>query len=1024
MTPARWQQIKQIFQSAIERPPADRDGFISEACANDPELRSEVESLISSHDQAGESIQAMAAGAATEMLASDRADQIVGKQIGHYQVRSLIGRGGMGEVFLAEDTSLGRKVALKLLRGEFTRNEERLRRFQQEARAASALNHPNILTIHEIGQAGALHFMATEYVEGETLRQNIASARMTLGQALDVAVQVASALAAAHQAGIIHRDIKPENIMRRADGYVKVLDFGLAKLAKTEVIDTMAPTRPKVETEPGVVMGTFSYMSPEQTRGVAVDARTDIWSLGAMIYEMVAGCQPFEGETSSDVLSLILQKEPQPLAHFLPEVPGELERIVRKALRKDKEERYQTIKDLLIDLRNLRKELEVEAEIERSAPPKLLGDNATARASATRLDPSAMVSDRRHIHRAWYIVAAVTLILLTAGLMSWVARMEKRGTSADAPIMRVTSDAGLTTDPALSPDGKLVVYASDRAGGDNLDLWVQQIDGGTPLRLTFDPANEYEPSFSPDGTRIVFRSERDGGGVYVIPALGGEPRLIAKGGRQPRFSLDGTQIAYIESLGSGQGGIFQGELFVVPSTGGTAKKLVSQDVGAATPVWSPDGAFILFARGEYRIEDWGIVRSDRAETSSGKQDLVAVLPLDEFEKAGLADLTPREWLTGNRILFDAKFGDSSHIFEVGLSPPSWITSKWGLDSSPRQLTFGTGQDERPTLASSVSASGGRRLAFASLSHKENLWSVTLDTSRPRSGGKLTQLTHGSGFHLFPSISSDGKKVAFISHTAYNDEVLLLDLETGRTSVLSTALSRKFKAHIRSDGSAVFYGDSGTTATSPPTSGAVWAVSVSGGPPERLCENCGYWVYDWSADRRQLLVFGPRDPWEGATLVNVEAKESRVFLQRPNVGLYEFEWSPDGRWLVFYARAAGRSRIYVTPFGEDQVPAEDTWIPITDGATLEDKTHWSPEGGWIYAASDRDGFICVWAYPVDPQTKKPAGPPVAVFHAHGARLSLRNANIVSSNLSVAHDKVVFNQGEITGNIWMTELRAPQ
>src|SRR5882724_12670778 len=287
MTPERWQQLKQIFQSALERNPAERSAFLNQACADDPALRSEVESLISSHDQAGDSIEAMAAEAATEML--DDEQPILGKHISHYEVLSLLGRGGMGEVFLAQDASLGRKVALKLLRSDFTRIEERLRRFQQEARAASALNHPNILTIHEIGHDGSLHFMATEYVEGETLRQHLSRARITVGQTLDVAVQVASALAAAHEAGIIHRDIKPENIMVRTDGNVKVLDFGLAKLAQPKTIDTAAPTLPKVETEPGVVMGTVSYMSPEQARGLTVDTRTDIWSLGVMIYEMAAG---------------------------------------------------------------------------------------------------------------------------------------------------------------------------------------------------------------------------------------------------------------------------------------------------------------------------------------------------------------------------------------------------------------------------------------------------------------------------------------------------------------------------------------------------------------------------------------------------------------------------------------------------------------------------------------------------------------------------------------------------------------
>src|SRR2546422_1925782 len=305
MTPERWQQVKRIFQSALERNPAERSAFLSEACADDPALRSEVESLISSHNEAGDSIEAMAAEAATEMLADEQPGPILGKHIGHYEVLSLLGRGGMGEVFLAQDTSLGRKVALKLLRSDFTRIEERLRRFQQEARAASALNHPNILTIHEIGHDGSLHFMATEYVEGETLRQHLSRARLTMGQTLDVAVQVASALAAAHQAGIVHRDIKPENIMVRQDGIVKVLDFGIAKLGQvmSPTIDTQATTKLMVQTEPGRVMGTVAYMSPEQARGEEIDARSDLFSFGGGIYEMATGDPSFKCYTAAVVFA-------------------------------------------------------------------------------------------------------------------------------------------------------------------------------------------------------------------------------------------------------------------------------------------------------------------------------------------------------------------------------------------------------------------------------------------------------------------------------------------------------------------------------------------------------------------------------------------------------------------------------------------------------------------------------------------------------------------------------------------------
>ncbi|HKP85319.1 MAG TPA: protein kinase [Blastocatellia bacterium] len=306
------------------------------------------------------------------------------EQISHYRILNKLGAGGMGEVYLAEDVSLRRKVALKLLSAEFTRNEDRLRRFEQEAQAASALNHPNILTIYAVGHQDGAHFIATEYIEGETLRHRLLRERVTVREALDIAVQVASALSASHQAGIIHRDIKPENIMIRPDGYVKVLDFGLAKLTEqpSASSDTQAPTIAKANTDPGTIMGTINYMSPEQARGRVTDARSDIFSLGVVVYEMVAGRPPFEAETASDVMSFILHKDPLPLVRFLPQTPAELERIVAKTLAKDKEERYQTTKDLLIDLKKLKQRLEVEAEMERSIAPDSISRSAYSNSSA------------------------------------------------------------------------------------------------------------------------------------------------------------------------------------------------------------------------------------------------------------------------------------------------------------------------------------------------------------------------------------------------------------------------------------------------------------------------------------------------------------------------------------------------------------------------------------------------------------------------------------------------------------------
>ncbi len=381
MTPERWEQVGGLYRVAVDLQPDERASFLDGACGDNESLRLEVESLLAAEDGAGDFLDAGAMKDAAKMLVGESSWMLVGKNLGHYHVLSLLGSGGMGEVYQVEDTRLKRKVALKLLPTELTANRDRLRRFEQEARAASALNHPNIITIHEIGEVDGVNFIVTELIEGQTLRRLMATARMQLSLVLDVAMQVASALTAAHAAGIIHRDLKPENIMLRPDGLIKVLDFGLAKLTEspTSNLKSEAPTVGRVDTEMGTVMGTAQYMSPEQARGLKVDARTDIFSLAVLIYEMVAGRLPFEGSNTNEIVaSTLSDKEPAPLARYARELPAELERIVSKALRKDREERYQTIKDLLIDLRSLRAELEFQRRLERSTPPDSSRDEIVA----------------------------------------------------------------------------------------------------------------------------------------------------------------------------------------------------------------------------------------------------------------------------------------------------------------------------------------------------------------------------------------------------------------------------------------------------------------------------------------------------------------------------------------------------------------------------------------------------------------------------------------------------------------------
>jgi eukaryotic-like serine/threonine-protein kinase len=365
MTPERFRHVGEIYHAALAVEAQKRASFLDHMCAGDAELRSEVESLIASHEQAADFIDAPALAVAAELLAETGADALIGQTIARYRIDSLLGAGGMGRVYLADDTLLGRRVALKFLPEYFTNDKNQVQRFRQEARAASALNHPNILTVYEVGQVNRTEFMATEYVEGETLRARLKNGSFTPREALNVATQIADALVAAHEAGIVHRDMKPENVMLRRDGYVKVLDFGLAKLTENLASIGSLSTQSSIRTNPGVVMGTVSYMSPEQARGGEIDGRTDIWSLGVVLYEMLTGRAPFEGETASHLVVSILETDPPTLAQFMKKPPAELERIVRKMLRKNRDERYETVKDLALDLKNLKQELEVEARLER-----------------------------------------------------------------------------------------------------------------------------------------------------------------------------------------------------------------------------------------------------------------------------------------------------------------------------------------------------------------------------------------------------------------------------------------------------------------------------------------------------------------------------------------------------------------------------------------------------------------------------------------------------------------------------------
>ncbi|HST22589.1 MAG TPA: protein kinase [Blastocatellia bacterium] len=475
----RLKHVAELFHAALEHAPDQRAAFLAEACASDPDLLKEVQSFLAAQEQVSGFLDepGLSGGESTTQFE-------VGKTVGHYRLVALIGRGGMGEVYLAQDTRLHRRVALKLLRASFTHDRQRLKRFEREACAASALSHPNIFMVHDFGQDGDLHFIVSEYIEGETLRQALKRGQLNFGQALDVAIQVAGALAAAHQAGIVHRDIKPENIMLRPDGYVKVLDFGLAKLGERDDAPPGLSAFSIIDTHPGMVMGTVNYMSPEQARGLAVDARSDVFSLGSVLYEMLSGRPPFDGETASDVIVGILEKEPLLLASYWPDVPPEMQRIVSKTLQKDREERYQSIKDLHLDLKHLKRDLEADARLGHRLAPKsrseaiAAGGSDPALGASTQPNLSVNTWRSRSVqitgvikrHKLGTTLALGGLLLALGTPIYMASRAKPIGTTAERPA----AAAAPTSDG--EPANGMAVLLSDEF--DDGDIGTNSVAGG------------------------------------------------------------------------------------------------------------------------------------------------------------------------------------------------------------------------------------------------------------------------------------------------------------------------------------------------------------------------------------------------------------------------------------------------------------------------------------------------------------------------------------------------------------------
>jgi len=769
-----WKQVDALLEQALEQPPEAREAFVAAAAQDNQVLRDEVLSLLKAQSQAANFMERSAMKVAAHALAQDSrittiVSTLVGQEIATYKIEKLLGAGGMGEVYLARDLKLGRMVALKVLPLHFVVDADRLSRFQREARALSSLNHPNLVTIYEVGEANGFHFIAMELVEGKTLSS--LRDKLSLKELLSIVAQVAEALGAAHQSGIIHRDVKPDNVMVRPDGYAKVLDFGLVKLAEVEPTPGTA-----AQTQLGTAMGTLAYMSPEQASGEPVDHRTDIWSLGVVLYELSTGQKPFTGESRQAIINRILSGEPNQVTGA--GLPPELDTILSKALEKDRELRYQTASDFRADLRRLLRQID-------SSP------SASGSQVATKL-----------MRPRWLWPVVTSLLILTTAIFAWSVWLRARAVATDwsrAAHLQLTNEHGTEFFPSLAPDGKSFVYASKQNG--SFDLFVQRVGGKNATPLTPNtPSDEIAPAFSPNGERIAFRSTREPAGVYVMEAGGENVRLVVAGCHLPSWSPDGREIVcstaghdeapttrntvpsalWIASVETGEKRLLcendamqpswspHGDRiafwFMPPSAGRSNIATISRNGGgievvtkdASTnwnPVWSPDGKFLYFASDRSgNMSFWRVAIDEKTGKVQGEAETVST-PANFNRHLGFS-------ANGRRMIY-VQTDQQSNIQGLNFNAN---TEK--VTGEPFWITRGDRHIVRPEL----SPDGTRFVMRVSRRTQDDIVVVSRD------GTQWRDLTNDKAFDRYPRWSPDGKKIAFTSDRCGRYEIWVLDAD--------------------------------------------------------------------------------------------------------------------------------------------------------------------------------------------------------------------------------------------------------
>ena len=846
-----WKKVDALLEDALAQPPENREAFVREASKENEELRNEVLSLLKAQEKASNFMERSAMKVAAAALARDTnlttSFSLHGKQLANYKIEKLLGAGGMGEVYLARDSKLDRLVALKILPWHFVADKERSNRFQREARALSALNHPYLVTVYEVGEANGLHFIAMEYVEGETLAA--VREKLSLRELLSVVAQVAEALHAAHNAGVVHRDIKPENIWVRHDSYVKVLDFGLAKLTEAAPSDVREDG---ANTQLGVAMGTLAYMSPEQAAGEPIDHRTDIWSLGVVLYELATGKKPFKGETRQATVNAILSSEPKAATRVNQTLPSELDLILKKALEKDRELRYQTASDLRADVRRLLR----------------IVDSGATSAAPTHVTTTS----ERFIRRSWLpvFVAVLVVAAIAVGLYFFWTKPTAPEWSR-AVHQQLTNQTGTEFFPAMAPDGENFVYSSESSRG-NFDLFLQRVGGTNVQPLTPNtPTDETEPVYSPKGDRIAFHSTREPAGIYVMEATGENVKPVTPNCHHPSWSPDGTEIVCSTAGRTMPATRNQNmsALWIVHVESGAKRQLCGDD--ALHPAWSPNGSRIAF---------WfmppGLGRSDIATISKDGG------PIEVLTKDASTNWNP-VWSPDGKFLYFASDRSGNMAFwriavdentGKALGEPEAVLTPAKYN---RHLSF---------------SRDGRRLVYVQTERESNIQAIKFDLKLEQTVGESSSVTRGDRLIARPDLSPDGNSFVMRVIRRTQDDIVVVDRDGRNWRDLTNDQFYDRYPRWSPDGKRIAFASDRSGRYE------IWVVNAHGTNLRQLTfDSSGDTSFPiWSPDGRRIVFSRNR----ANVIMEVDKQWSEQSLQalpQPDLTFVVWDWSPDGKKLL-------------------------------------------------------------------------------------------------------------------------------